>query len=382
MSATFEELYARNFRFVWSLVGLLGVHDAAQEDVTQEAWTLIHRKRHRLRPDASERAWVGALTRGVVRRHLRTARRESRKRSEWAATRVAWCLASAEQVEARHTVERVLSKMNPDQRLAFALVYAHGLSAPEVATLTSVSMNTVYSRVRLAKRFIRRAGIVGDISPRALVGALRSDDPGARRRIAAALGFALPNTPAVAFVANVWASASVAALAVVVVGAVVPPAAPLRVAEAAPTRRVVEPARAPRGALESKATPTPSAAPPSPPPLPPAVLDPQRPKQTAAVQPGTKRLKPAPRLGEEVRLLDDANRALRRGDAKTALALVGRHAREFSDGSLADVREAVRVRALCAAGRTDAARRNAEVLAAARPDSSVWASARRACDSK
>lgn len=86
-------------------------------------------------------------------------------------------------------------------------------------------------------------------------------------------------------------------------------------------------------------------------PLPPPKPEPDpKPKPPPRAQPQ------ADPLAREVELLNAAQSALRAGKAKTALARVKKHAKEFPDGELAESREIARVRALCELGDHDAAR--------------------------
>jgi hypothetical protein len=61
-------------------------------------------------------------------------------------------------------------------------------------------------------------------------------------------------------------------------------------------------------------------------------------------------------VAEEARLLRDADRALRSGDAEAALALLEQHERAHPGGTLVEERAAERVFALCAGGRLTEAR--------------------------
>jgi len=67
----------------------------------------------------------------------------------------------------------------------------------------------------------------------------------------------------------------------------------------------------------------------------------------------------APGTGDvaaEVRLLGEANTLLRAGDAGRALRLLEEHARRYPKGALGEERDAARIAALCALGRTSEAR--------------------------
>jgi RNA polymerase sigma-70 factor (ECF subfamily) len=60
-------------------------------------------------------------------------------------------------------------------------------------------------------------------------------------------------------------------------------------------------------------------------------------------------------LAAETRLLEQARDALRRGDSSAALSALDAHAAEFPAGFLLDEARSTRLRALCAAGRSDEA---------------------------
>ena len=68
-------------------------------------------------------------------------------------------------------------------------------------------------------------------------------------------------------------------------------------------------------------------------------------------------------LAAETRLLEQARDALRRGDARAALSALDAHVAEFPAGLLLDEARSTRLRALCAAGRSDEASALAERLA-------------------
>jgi RNA polymerase sigma-70 factor, ECF subfamily len=56
-----------------------------------------------------------------------------------------------EDAEAARTVNAILSTMLEEQREVFVLAELEQLSAPEIAEALDVKLNTVYSRLRLAR---------------------------------------------------------------------------------------------------------------------------------------------------------------------------------------------------------------------------------------
>lgn len=87
-------------------------------------------------------------------------------------------------------------------------------------------------------------------------------------------------------------------------------------------------------------------------------------------------------LAQELRVLARARAALREGDPTRALAALKSHAEAFTEGQLGEDREALRVEALCAAGRVDDARAAARAFAQGWPRSPHVARVQKICASK
>jgi len=84
-------------------------------------------------------------------------------------------------------------------------------------------------------------------------------------------------------------------------------------------------------------------------------------------------------LGEESRLIRDARRALREGDAATALQRMTEHQERFRDGQLVQERQALRIIALCKLDRVEQAQREATVFTSRWPNSPHGARIRASC---
>ena len=84
-------------------------------------------------------------------------------------------------------------------------------------------------------------------------------------------------------------------------------------------------------------------------------------------------------LGEESRLIRDARRALREGDAATALQRMIEHQERFRDGQLVQERQALRIIALCKLDRVEQARREATMFTSRWPSSPHGARIRASC---
>ena len=375
----FARLYAEQFRFVWSLTARLGVPSAQREDVAQEVWLAVHRRLHTLRVDASPRGWVAAITRKIASRHHRSLHRAERKLAALAEVFDERRGADGER-DSFAIVDDALARMDPAQREVFLLAHVEELTGPEIAVAVDAPLNTVYSRLRLARARLCEFLAQVEAEEREIVEAIRRRDApprdaSARVWIAIASGLGETAVPAVAItigtkLAIVSATAVTTVLLVVGIGAAAtdpePAAAPVVTAASAPL--VPEPVRAPVAAMIDvpRAAPIASAVPV------------QRPVAARSVAPAPTK-PPADTLVEETRLIGEARRALAKGDAREALALLDDHATKFPKGTMTVDARALRVRSLCAIGRTDDARAAATALADEYPSSPSAVGVRDAC---
>jgi hypothetical protein len=117
----------------------------------------------------------------------------------------------------------------------------------------------------------------------------------------------------------------------------------------------------------------------APPASPPAVETPSK-ARTSAPMRGSHARRATSDLEGEVRLLEEADADLRRGDAEAAIARLNEHAARYPGGTLADEREGVRAIALCRAGRVTDGKAAADRFLAAARKSSLAARVRAACN--
>ncbi len=153
------DAYRSYFGYVFALLGRLGVPAASVEDVAQEVFLVLHRRRHEFRNDSSVRTWLHGIALHAGRRHRERARRAlepTRRPPTPAEPRT-----PEEDVSTKRDLERLdalLDGLTGEQREVFVLVEIAELPVPEIAELLSVKLNTVYSRLRLARAAVR-AGI-------------------------------------------------------------------------------------------------------------------------------------------------------------------------------------------------------------------------------
>jgi RNA polymerase sigma-70 factor (ECF subfamily) len=166
---TFDTLYAQLFDFVFRCLRRLGVPSAHAEDACQEVFIVLHRRLADLRADASERAFVFGIAKRVASEQRRKLARTAC--SEWsdnlaASSADAGPFDAAAAAEAAAVLERFLRALDEDQRTVFMLMELEDFSAPEVCEALGVRLNTVYSRLRLARarfmRFLSEEGLQSD----------------------------------------------------------------------------------------------------------------------------------------------------------------------------------------------------------------------------
>lgn len=367
-----QALYTRHHRLVRWIVHASGVPERSVDDVIQDVFVTIHRRRAQA-PDGDLRRWIVGVTRSVCHSHRRAA---ARRRDRLARLHEPEAEASLERsVEAKRAMARldgVLGAIDPDQREAWILVELEGFSAPEAAEALGANVNTIYSRVRLARRRIEAA--FADTTAERLRAA---GDPGRERArgVWAGIALRLPPTAALAPLASTATTTSaIGWLGGMTIGAAIGAGVLGAVAWArAPTPR--SPRERGEAAARSSFTRGDPAAIEGPQPREPERASTGRPeraeaiaqaphegtsrrgRQTARARPGSAHAAPAASapearaaeptsatLAEESRLLRDAARAIDRGALDEATRLLDLHARDHEHGTLSPERERLRDR--------------------------------------
>lgn len=151
-----DGIYREHVDFVYRIACQLGAPPAAVEDVVHDVFIVVHRRLHEF-DGRSMRSWLYGITRRVVAHELRGGARARRRlaalpppppsRDPEDTTGDAQAIA---------LIEAFLRSLDDDQRAVFSLVEIEGCSAVEVAAALGVNVNTIYSRLRLARqRFAR-----------------------------------------------------------------------------------------------------------------------------------------------------------------------------------------------------------------------------------
>jgi RNA polymerase sigma-70 factor, ECF subfamily len=148
----FAELYAAHHDGVRRTLVCLGVPEAIADDALQEVFVVVHERLDDPTQYQSIKGWIYGIARRVAWRHHRTDARAKKKLALVDPPRDDGTpeseLARREAIDFMH---EFLDGLDADQREVFVLAEIEGLSAPEIATIVSAKLNTVYSRLRLAR---------------------------------------------------------------------------------------------------------------------------------------------------------------------------------------------------------------------------------------
>ena len=153
----FEALYARQFNVVWRNLRRWGVPNALIEDAAQDVFVVVHRRLAELRPGASRTAWLFGIALRVARDYRRRRQRKPAVNTDvdTHTSTERGPLERALHAEAARVLERFLSSLDQDKRRVFVLAELEEMSAPEIGQALNAPVNTVYSRLRIAReRFV------------------------------------------------------------------------------------------------------------------------------------------------------------------------------------------------------------------------------------
>lgn len=151
----FTRVFAAQHDFVWRTLGYLGVGRPAQDDATQDVFIVVHRRWGSYDPAVPLRAWLFGIARRVADKYRARAARAAPLRvlPDPDAPLPDEALARR---EAAGLIEAFLAALPEEQRDVFLLAELEGLSAPEIAVALDGKLNTIYSRLRLARRAFER----------------------------------------------------------------------------------------------------------------------------------------------------------------------------------------------------------------------------------
>lgn len=148
---SFELVYARHFRGIWRTLRRLGVAAAQLDDAAQDVFVVAHRRLAEF-DGRSLRGWLYAIALRVASDYRRgAARRHSLPLEAPFPTPASDPARASELNESVRVLHLLLGDLDEPKRTVFVLGELEELSAPEIAEVLGVNLNTVYSRLRAAR---------------------------------------------------------------------------------------------------------------------------------------------------------------------------------------------------------------------------------------
>jgi RNA polymerase sigma-70 factor (ECF subfamily) len=158
---TFAVVYDEHFDFVWRTARRLGIPEAAAEDVVQDTFLVLHRRLRDYDGATPIKRWILGITMHVVADHRRRFRRKDGRCIPHAAdSNGDFLIAStrpppsqeAEQSEAVQLLQKLLEELDEDKREVLVLAQLEEMTVPEIAEMLGANVNTIYARLRAARR--------------------------------------------------------------------------------------------------------------------------------------------------------------------------------------------------------------------------------------
>lgn len=157
-ASSFEELYDAHADAVWRTLSRLGVEPMHVDDAAQEVFVTAWRKRDSFEHRSSVKTWLTGIAIRVAAHHRRSAAlRRTASLDERVPSLAPSPVEDVERREKLKLLQRVLSRLSDELRETFVMMEMEGFSAPEASALLGVGVNTLYSRVRLAREAFNAA---------------------------------------------------------------------------------------------------------------------------------------------------------------------------------------------------------------------------------
>jgi RNA polymerase sigma-70 factor, ECF subfamily len=150
-------IYRAHHAFVWRTLYHFGLRGDEVGDSVQDVFLVVHRRLEDFDGRTPIRNWLYGIARRVAS--------DARKRGQRRATHLRLVPDPSsqaderrlhEQASAARLVDRFLELLDDDKREVFVLAEVEGMTAPEIAEILGVNVNTIYARLRAARLRFQR----------------------------------------------------------------------------------------------------------------------------------------------------------------------------------------------------------------------------------
>ena len=139
----FDEVYDREFEYVWRSLGRLGVPESDIPDAVNEVFLVLYRRWNEVDRKDALRPWLFGVARRIASA-LRAKRREQPSELDPPA-------AEDPLVAKRKLLWKAMGGLDEDRRAVLILHDLEGHTGAEIAAMLDIPVNTVHSRLRLAR---------------------------------------------------------------------------------------------------------------------------------------------------------------------------------------------------------------------------------------
>ncbi len=155
-ASSFDVFFRANFAYVLHCLRRLGVMDADLDDVAQDVFVAVHRHFSEYDANRSAKAWLFSFAARTAANYRRLARHRHETREVPGEDRSRDPELSMYRAEQLAWIRSTLLRMKEDRRNVLIMHDMDGLSAPEIAAVLDLPLNTVYSRVRRGREEFRK----------------------------------------------------------------------------------------------------------------------------------------------------------------------------------------------------------------------------------
>lgn len=157
----FRDVYDAHVDLVWRTLRRAGVPVTHVDDAAQEVFLTIHRALPTWEGRSTLRTWIYRVARNAGLNYMRSLRRRPDGPPTERADELPHARPNPEAETARNEalteLMALLEAIDEPKREVLVLVELEGFSAPEIAELLEIPLNTVYSRLRLARAELEKA---------------------------------------------------------------------------------------------------------------------------------------------------------------------------------------------------------------------------------
>lgn len=155
--AELARIYREHRDFVWRCLYHQGVDGSFVEDALQDVFLVVHRKLSFFDGRTSIRSWLYGISRRVASEYRRGTRRGTRHLHVLPQPDQASQRNEYGRVAALQEMKQLLDGLDETKREVFILAELEGMTAPEIAEVLQINVNTIYARIRAARKSFDKA---------------------------------------------------------------------------------------------------------------------------------------------------------------------------------------------------------------------------------